>query len=101
MTHFDRSLDFNDAGYQRRGDYNELEWNTTLLLGDFPQQDWRRISQSMRDEIDGKIALLTRTRSRLDDCIGCGCMSFERCQRTNRHDRASVSGSGPRFVLAD
>ncbi len=42
LTHFDRNLDFNDAGYQRRGDYNELEWNTTLLLGDFPQQDWRR-----------------------------------------------------------
>ena len=65
------------------------------------QADWRRINQSMRDEIDGKIALLTRTRSRLDDCIGCGCMSFERCQRTNRYDRASVSGFGPRFVLAD
>jgi len=63
--------------------------------------DWRRISQSMRDEIDGKIALLTRTRSRLDECIGCGCMSFERCQRTNRHDRASVTGPGPRFVLQD
>lgn len=63
--------------------------------------DWRRISQSMRDEIDGKIALLTRTRSRLDECIGCGCMSFERCQRTNWHDRAAVTGSGPRFVLQD
>jgi MerR family redox-sensitive transcriptional activator SoxR len=63
--------------------------------------DWRRISQSMRDEIDGKIALLTRTRSRLDECIGCGCMSFERCQRTNRHDRAAVTGPGPRFVLVD
>ena len=63
--------------------------------------DWRRISQSMRDEIDGKIALLTRTRSRLDECIGCGCMSFERCQPTNRHDRAAVAGPGPRFVLQD
>ena len=63
--------------------------------------DWRRISQQMREEIDGKIALLTRTRSKLDECIGCGCMSFERCQRTNRQDRASVAGPGPRFVLQD
>ena len=65
------------------------------------QADWRRISQQMRDEIDGKIALLTRTRSRLDECIGCGCMSLERCQRTNRQDRAAGAGPGPRFVLQD
>lgn len=65
------------------------------------QADWRRISQQMRDEIDGRIALLTRTRSRLDECIGCGCMSLERCQRINRHDRAAGAGPGPRFVLQD
>ena len=63
--------------------------------------DWRRINQSMREEIDGRIALLSRTRSRLDECIGCGCMSFERCQRTNREDRAAGAGPGPRFVLQD
>ena len=59
------------------------------------------ISDMMREAIDGKIALLTRTRSRLDECIGCGCMSLERCQRTNRHDRAAGAGPGPRFVLVD
>ena len=63
--------------------------------------DWQKISRSLRDEIDSRIALLTRTRIKLDECIGCGCMSLERCQRTNRDDRASNSGTGPRFVLAD
>ncbi len=63
--------------------------------------DWQRISRSLREEIDSRIALLTRTRSKLDECIGCGCMSLERCQRTNREDRAAVSGPGPRYVLAD
>ncbi|MBV1918228.1 MAG: redox-sensitive transcriptional activator SoxR [Sphingomonadaceae bacterium] len=63
--------------------------------------DWQRISRSMRAEIDERIALLTRTRSRLDECIGCGCMSFDRCQRTNRDDRASGAGPGPRYVLQD
>jgi MerR family redox-sensitive transcriptional activator SoxR len=63
--------------------------------------DWRRISQSIRAEIDSRIALLTRTRSKLDECIGCGCMSFERCQRSNRGDRASIAGPGPRYVLQD
>lgn len=61
--------------------------------------DWQRISRSMRAEIDERIALLSRTRAKLDECIGCGCMSFERCQRTNREDRASAAGPGPRYVL--
>jgi hypothetical protein len=42
LTHFDRRLDFNDVGYQRRGDFNELEWTTTLRQTDFPENDWRR-----------------------------------------------------------
>ncbi len=61
--------------------------------------DWQRISRSLRQEIDSRIALLTRTRSKLDECIGCGCMSLERCQRINRDDRAACAGPGPRFVL--
>lgn len=76
-------------------------------MADLPRErtptstDWRRISQSIRAEIDSRIALLTRTRSKLDECIGCGCMSFERCQRSNRGDRASIAGPGPRYVLQD
>jgi MerR family redox-sensitive transcriptional activator SoxR len=61
--------------------------------------DWQRISRSLRDELDGRIKLLTRTRAKLDECIGCGCLSLSRCQIFNRDDRASLSGTGPRFVL--
>ena len=42
VTHFDRRLDFNDIGYQRRGDYNELEWTSTLRQSGFGDDDWRR-----------------------------------------------------------
>ena len=61
--------------------------------------DWRAISQSMRGMIDEKIKLLSLTRRKLDECIGCGCLSLSRCQIFNRDDRASLSGVGPRFVL--
>ncbi|MDE8650355.1 redox-sensitive transcriptional activator SoxR [Novosphingobium album (ex Liu et al. 2023)] len=61
--------------------------------------DWQRISRSLREEIDARIALLMRTRTKLDECIGCGCMSLERCQRHNRDDRARITGPGPRYVL--
>lgn len=63
--------------------------------------DWQRMSRSLRDQFDAKIRLLTRTRAKLDECIGCGCLSLQRCQLYNREDRASAGGCGPRFVLDD
>ncbi len=62
--------------------------------------DWQRISRGLRKQIDARIQLLTRTRTKLDECIGCGCLSLQRCQLYNRDDRASAGGTGPRYVLA-
>ena len=62
--------------------------------------DWQKISRSMRRAIDEKIRLLTLTRTKLDECIGCGCLSLERCRLYNKDDRAGLGGGvGPRFVL--
>lgn len=61
--------------------------------------DWQRISRSMRIALDEKIQLLTRTRGKLDQCIGCGCLSLTKCQLYNKDDRAAAAGPGPRFVL--
>ena len=61
--------------------------------------DWRHISQQMRAAIDEKITLLTRTRAKLDDCIGCGCLSLNKCQLYNKDDRMGATGTGPRMIL--
>jgi MerR family transcriptional regulator, redox-sensitive transcriptional activator SoxR len=61
--------------------------------------DWQRISRSMRVEIDEKIKLLTRTRNQLDQCIGCGCLSLDKCRLYNKDDRLGLKGPGPRAVL--
>ncbi|HUQ12930.1 MAG TPA: redox-sensitive transcriptional activator SoxR [Novosphingobium sp.] len=72
----------------------------TLPQGRTPTMtDWQRISRSMRGALDAKIQLLTRTKQKLDQCIGCGCLSLARCQLYNRDDRAAGGGTGPRFVL--
>lgn len=63
------------------------------------QMDWQKISRSMRSAIDEKIALLNRTRHKLDECIGCGCLSLTKCQLYNRDDAAGAAGLGPRYVL--
>ncbi len=73
---------------------SKLPQGRTPTLG-----DWRAISQSMRGMIDQKIKLLSLTRRKLDECIGCGCLSLQRCQLYNRDDRAGTGGTGPRFVL--
>ncbi|MFM5922713.1 MAG: redox-sensitive transcriptional activator SoxR [Novosphingobium sp.] len=73
---------------------------STLPQGRTPTvTDWQRISRSMRVAIDKKIALLSLTRRKLDECIGCGCLSLQRCQLYNKDDRAGSGGTGPRFVL--
>ncbi|MBD3729669.1 MAG: redox-sensitive transcriptional activator SoxR [Sphingomonadales bacterium] len=61
--------------------------------------DWRAISRAIRKEIDARIALLERTREKLDECIGCGCLSLQRCRLYNRDDIAAKNGAGPRYVL--
>jgi MerR family redox-sensitive transcriptional activator SoxR len=74
----------------------------TLPQGRAPTAgDWTRISGTVRDRIDTRIATLTRTRDLLDGCIGCGCLSLEHCALYNPLDRAGRAGSGPRFLLGD
>ena len=61
--------------------------------------DWQGISRRMRFEIDQRINLLSRTRNQLDQCIGCGCLSLQKCQLYNKDDRMGAKGSGPRAIL--
>jgi len=63
--------------------------------------DWQSISARLRSTLDERIAMLERTRDRLDGCIGCGCLSLETCALYNPGDRAARAGQGPRFLLGD
>ena len=64
-------------------------------------KDWRRLSAAWRPMIDERIRLLEGLRDELDSCIGCGCLSLERCRLRNPGDRAAGLGSGPRYLLGD
>jgi len=63
--------------------------------------DWQAISERIRDRLDARIALLERTRDKLAGCIGCGCLSLDRCALYNPGDMAGADGPGPRFLLAE
>lgn len=63
--------------------------------------DWRAIGARMRGVLAAKIAMLQRTSELLDGCIGCGCLSLDRCALYNPNDRAARAGPGPRFLLGN
>ena len=65
------------------------------------RSDWSRLSQAWTSRIDGRIAELQRLRAGLTECIGCGCLSLERCQLSNPGDRAGRNGPGPRYWVGD
>jgi MerR family redox-sensitive transcriptional activator SoxR len=74
----------------------------TLPAGRPPSlADWQAVSRRIRTALDARIAMLQRTRDRLDGCIGCGCLSLERCALYNPGDRAARAGAGPRFLVGD
>ena len=65
------------------------------------ERDWSRLAESWRARIDQQIAQLQRLKEGLTDCIGCGCLSMERCAILNPMDRAAGLGPGPRYWLGD
>jgi len=57
--------------------------------------DWARLSAAWRSELDDRIARLTQLRDDFTDCIGCGCLSLERCRLANPRDAYGERGPGP------
>lgn len=65
------------------------------------RRDWSHLSSKWSSRIDQNIAELERLKQGLTECIGCGCLSLERCKLTNPDDRAARMGPGPRFWIGD
>jgi MerR family transcriptional regulator, redox-sensitive transcriptional activator SoxR len=63
--------------------------------------DWTRLSDAWKARIGARIAELERLRDGLSDCIGCGCLSLDRCALANPDDRAGRGGPGPRYWIGD
>ena len=64
-------------------------------------RDWARLSSGWTARVEARIAELERLKSGLTQCIGCGCLSLDRCALSNPGDRAGRSGPGPRYWLGD
>lgn len=68
--------------------------------GEVPtREDWSRLSTTWLSRIEERMAELRRLKRGLTECIGCGCLSLDRCRLANPGDRAASQGPGPRYWL--
>ncbi|WP_329387459.1 redox-sensitive transcriptional activator SoxR [Streptomyces sp. NBC_01351] len=61
------------------------------------RDDWARLSEAWRKELDERISKLGRLRDHLTDCIGCGCLSLETCALSNPDDVIGERVTGSRL----
>ena len=65
------------------------------------RSDWERLSRGWRGDLDRRIDTLQSIRDRLTTCIGCGCLSIDRCALLNPDDEAGHMGSGAHYLQRD
>ncbi|WP_329466037.1 redox-sensitive transcriptional activator SoxR [Streptomyces sp. NBC_01431] len=62
------------------------------------KEDWARLSENWRSELDQRIKRLSQLRDHLTDCIGCGCLSLSTCVLSNPDDVFGTSMAGSRLL---
>ncbi|MFI6286243.1 redox-sensitive transcriptional activator SoxR [Streptomyces sp. NPDC051018] len=62
------------------------------------REDWARLSEAWRGELDERIRQLGRLRDTLTECIGCGCLSLETCVLSNPEDAFGRTQAGSRLM---
>nr|WP_199293787.1 MULTISPECIES: redox-sensitive transcriptional activator SoxR [unclassified Streptomyces] len=63
------------------------------------KEDWARLSERWRSELDERIRQLNRLRDHLTDCIGCGCLSLDTCVLSNPDDAFGEHRTGSRLMV--
>lgn len=78
----------------------EIRAALATLPGERPPTtaDWTRLSSDWRDRLDEQIAALEQLRDGLTSCIGCGCLSVDRCALSGPGDVAGREGAGARWL---
>ncbi|WP_462159673.1 redox-sensitive transcriptional activator SoxR [Pseudoalteromonas sp. GB56] len=61
--------------------------------------DWETLSRQWQQQLDEKIAYMQRVRDYVNGCIGCGCLSMQRCPIYNPEDKLASVDNGA--VLLD
>ena len=57
--------------------------------------DWQTLSLHWQNKLNLRIERLQKLRDSLTGCIGCGCLSMQRCPIYNQDDYLGETASGP------
>lgn len=63
------------------------------------QEDWAQLSQRWQAQLDERIRSLQQLRDEFTDCVGCGCLSIDRCRLVNPYDELGGQGPGPQRLF--
>jgi len=72
----------------------------TLALSHLPkdnaptEKEWRVMANVWKLQLDERIKRLQTLRDELDECIGCGCLSINKCKLRNPQDILAQEGKG-------
>lgn len=60
--------------------------------------EWAQMSVGWSGRVGGRIRELQALQTSLESCIGCGCLSLDRCGLFNPADAAAAEGPGSRWA---
>ena len=61
-------------------------------------EDWQALATAWKAQLDERLRLIARLRDDLESCIGCGCLSMEKCALYNPNDSAALLGHGAQYL---
>ncbi|HDZ3708354.1 TPA: redox-sensitive transcriptional activator SoxR [Vibrio cholerae] len=63
------------------------------------KQDWDRVAKKWQQELDKKMVKIQSLKDNLSVCIGCGCLSMEKCHLFNPEDGLYEQGQGAKRII--
>ncbi|PMN54188.1 redox-sensitive transcriptional activator SoxR [Vibrio lentus] len=63
------------------------------------KRDWERVAKKWQGQLDSKMAQIRSLQENLTGCIGCGCLSMQKCQLLNPEDILHDQGQGAQRIV--
>ncbi|PME57790.1 redox-sensitive transcriptional activator SoxR [Vibrio lentus] len=75
------------------------ELSTLLMNQTATKRDWERVAKKWQGQLDSKMAQIKSLQENLTGCIGCGCLSMQKCQLLNPEDILHDQGQGAQRIV--
>ncbi|OEF80171.1 redox-sensitive transcriptional activator SoxR [Vibrio cyclitrophicus 1F111] len=63
------------------------------------KRDWERVAKKWQGQLDSKMAQIKSQQENLTGCIGCGCLSMQKCHLLNPEDILHDQGQGAQRIV--